>query len=390
MAQDKIPRNRRDLANILRVKDNKIPETVDEVVNLLNIEEDLRDSVTPYVKIAQATLKKSKKSPDQLTNEWWTSVIPWEPRQKKVRNLSSLGSSDFDARKPLLKISLQQQRTRLSSILKQLKETAIAENTTPIEIAALLLQLIVNEEDNRPVAKVANDMVSGSFSNHTNQLVPVDKALFILDLLEVGRRKYTQLRQTLLGDDIIFPSYSKVADLRNLIILRHSRSLYPDPVKPIGVYTPYSLQVQQTLERILSTADLPTSEDFPLTFRIADGLDGSGCHTIYNQQHTNIRTKNFILSCFKPISIHTGSGKVVWKNISPNSPFSQRPIFLCAAKECEENIRTFMEDMINPETSSIEGGLVIVFLKKEQISLKKEQNLVKNLSENIGKFGEEK
>ena len=60
MAQDKIPRNRRDLANILRVKDNKIPETVDEVVNILNIEEDLRDSVTSYVKIVQATLKKSK------------------------------------------------------------------------------------------------------------------------------------------------------------------------------------------------------------------------------------------------------------------------------------------------------------------------------------------
>ena len=266
----------------------------------------------------------------------------------------------------MFKISLQQQRTRLSSILKQLKETAIAENTTPIEIAALLLQLIANEEDNRPVAKVAKDIVSCSFSYHTNQLVPVDKALFLLDLLEVGRRKYTQLRQTLLGDDIIFPSYSKVADLRNLVILRPSISLYPDPVKPIGVYTPYSLQVQQTLERILSTVDLPTSEDFPLTFRIADGLDGSGCHTIYNQQHTNTSTKNFILFCFKPISIHTALGKVVWKNISPNSPFSQRPIFLCAAKECEENIRTFMEDMINPETSklgesrSIEGGLVIV------------------------------
>ena len=33
MAQDKIPRSRHDLANILRVKDNKVPETVDEVVN---------------------------------------------------------------------------------------------------------------------------------------------------------------------------------------------------------------------------------------------------------------------------------------------------------------------------------------------------------------------
>ena len=69
MAQDKIPRNRRDLANILRLKDTKIPETVDEVVNILNIEEDLRGSVTTYVKIVQVTLKKSNKSPDPLTNE---------------------------------------------------------------------------------------------------------------------------------------------------------------------------------------------------------------------------------------------------------------------------------------------------------------------------------
>ena len=89
MAQDKIPRNRRDLANILRLKDTKIPETVDEAVFILNVEEDLRGSVTTYVKIV--TQKKIKKS---------------------------------------------------------------AENTTSIEIAALLLPLIANEEDNRPVAKV--------------------------------------------------------------------------------------------------------------------------------------------------------------------------------------------------------------------------------------------
>ena len=189
------------------MKDSKVPETVDEVINILNIE-DLRESVTSYVKIVQVTLKKSKKSPNQLTSEWWTSVIPWEPRPKKVGLQSSFRSSDFHARKPLFKISLRQQRTRLSSILEQLKETAIAENTTPIEIAALLLQLIANEEDKRPVAKVAKDIVSGSFSYHTNQQVPVD--LFLFDLLEVGRRKYTQLRQTLMGDDMIFPSYSKV------------------------------------------------------------------------------------------------------------------------------------------------------------------------------------
>ena len=169
MAQDKIPRNRRDLANILRVQDNKVPETVDEVINILNIEEDLRESVTSYVKIVQVTLKKSKKPPHQLVSGWWTSVIAWEPRPKKLGPQSSFGSSDLHAREPLFKISLQQQRARLSSILEQLKETTIAENTTPIEIAALLMQLIANEEDNRPVAKVAKDIVSGSFSYHTNQ-----------------------------------------------------------------------------------------------------------------------------------------------------------------------------------------------------------------------------
>ena len=170
----------------------------------------------------------------------------------------------------------------------------------------------------------------------------------------MGRRKYTQLRQTLLPDNIVFPSYSKLADLRDIVISRPSICLYPDPVKPIGVHLPYFLQVKRTLERILSTIDQRSSEEFPLTFKIADGLDGSGCHTIYNQPQTNTSTKNFILFCFKPISIHTTSGRVVWQN---NSPFSQRPIFLCAAKESERNIRTFMEDLINPDTSKLSDGI---------------------------------
>ena len=137
--------------------------------------------------------------------------------------------------------------------------------------------------------------------------VPVDKALFLLDLLEIGRRKYTHLRQTLLPENISFPSYSKVVDLRNFLTSSNSMQLYPNPHQPIGVQTPYFVQVQQTLEIILTTMNPLDDEEFPLTFRIADGLDGSGCHTIYNQNNTNTRTKNFILFCFKPISICTAS-----------------------------------------------------------------------------------
>ena len=138
------------------------------------------------------------------------------------------------------------------------------------------------------------------------------------------------------------------------------------------VYSPYSLQIQQTLERILSTVVLTTSEDFPLIFRIADGLDGSGYHTIYNQQHTNSSTKNFILFCFKPISIHTASGKVVWKNISPNSPFSQRSIFSNVGfglkdfseegtESCNKLIRKYREN--SARKNSFETNLMDIFVR---------------------------
>ena len=128
-----------------------------------------------------------------------------------------------------------------------------------------------------------------------DKVVPIDKALFVLDLVGVGRRIYTQLRQSLIAESIIFPSYSKVVDVRNILISRPSIHLYPDTIQPIGVYTSYFLQVQKTLERILSTINLPASEEFTLTFRIADCLDGCGCLNIYNLQHTNTNTKNFIL-----------------------------------------------------------------------------------------------
>ena len=42
------------------------------------------------------------------------------------------------------------------------------------------------------------------------------------------------------------------------------------------------------------------------------------------------------------------------KNNSPNSPFSQRPIFLIAGKENEENIRIFLTKLINPDTNQMQ------------------------------------
>ena len=113
--------------------------------------------------------------------------------------------------------------------------------------------------------------------------------------------------------------------------------------------------MRHTFLRILSTLPFPTTQDFPLQFQIADGLDGSGSHTVYNQTTTNTETKSFILFCFRPIKIIGCSGNILWKNVNPNSPFTQRPIFLHAAKENKENIKHFMFDIINSDTKQMQN-----------------------------------
>ena len=53
----------------------------------------------------------------------------------------------------------------------------------------------------------------------------------------------------------------------------------------------------------MATITPPLSNDFALTLQIADGLDGSGSHTIYNQHGTNTCTRYLSLFCFKPVLI---------------------------------------------------------------------------------------
>ena len=57
------------------------------------------------------------------------------------------------------------------------------------------------------------------------------------------------------------------------------------------MHVPYAQYVRHTFLRIMSTLPLPPTQDFPLQFQIADGIDGSGRHTVYNQTITNTEMK---------------------------------------------------------------------------------------------------
>ena len=189
---------------------------------------------------------------DRLTNEWWTSEFPLLTKSNKVSVLWER------------QLSFRQESIYSKSLCR-------TKNQTIFNIGAVKgcccnwkyqsccsLQLLANLEDYCQVAKVAKEIVAnGWFSQINEKVVTLDKALFLLDLVGVGRRIYTKLRQTLIPETITFPSNSKVAELRNTLISRPSIHLYPDSQRLIGVSTSYFHQVRQTLERILSTIDLP-------------------------------------------------------------------------------------------------------------------------------------
>ena len=348
MAEQIRPKSRHDLARMLKGNGNCIPTTITQLDQQFDLDVDKKKSLELLLHRIQDAFRKSKKSLASLEGEWWHSAL----------------TLDFDAkmksshhRKNLIDLTLQQQRVRISSVLESIKLLSTIEDTSEIQIAALALQLLSNQADNRGVAQISKSVVHdefpGKFGKTLRKELDLNKALFLLDLLQVGKRKYTQLRQNLLSSEIHFPSYRKVAEHRNSIILRHLIQPYPTVVNPIGMHVPYAQYVRHTFLRIMSTLPLPSTQDFPLQFQIADGLDGSGSHTVYNQTITNTETKSFILFCFRPIQITSCSGSILWKNLNPNSPFTQRPIFLHGFKQ-------FMNDQLRGQNLHVKVEVTLL------------------------------
>ena len=114
---------------------------------------------------------------------------------------------------------MQRQRHRLSIVLESIKELSIIENTSEAIIAAVAFQLLSNQIANREIAKlsksIVHDKYPGQFGNIFEKELDVNKALFLIYLLEIAKRKYTQLRQHLVFSEIHFPAYIKVMKQRN-------------------------------------------------------------------------------------------------------------------------------------------------------------------------------
>ena len=125
---------------------------------------------------------------------------------------------------------------------------------------------------------------------------------------------------------------------------------------PIGVGMNYTKILSFITERLIEVIGPIQETDYPLNIEIADGLDGSGSHKVYNQvnSHISFSTKSFIIFAFTILTIKDKRSQILWLNDAPNSPFVTRPIALISLKENHENVDFIMKTLINHETSKIE------------------------------------
>lgn len=340
---------------LLKENNSDVPNTTRSFLKINDLPECQYDSIRRKFSLLLNNRRDSVKSKELSKWDAMTFYKYNQPSKKRKsteadNNLQIIFEEDpgKELRKPFMKLTLKQARSRLDKLLQHIYSLAEIENVSPKAIATSALQMISNDDHDQDTSKVCQRMLGGE-DVKAHAIMPIDKSAFLLDFLEIGRRKYTELRKLCRTEDIVFPSYNHLASYRNEVGLLNRIAVVNKDLTPVGVSISYQEIVSHTLKRLLSMIKITDPTEYPLTLTIADGTDGSGSHRIYNQQtpSPNISTKNFLLFGFKVLSITNSDGVEKYANPSPNSPYSVRPIALLAMEETRENVFFLMENDIN-------------------------------------------
>ena len=127
------------------------------------------------------TFRNSKNWLASLEGAWWHSALTLD-FDEKIQSSHNKES--------LIYLTLQQQRVRISSELEYIKLLSTIEGTFEKQIAALALQLLPNQADNRGVAHISKSVVHDEFPGKfgkTQKRTDLDKALFLLNYYKLER-----------------------------------------------------------------------------------------------------------------------------------------------------------------------------------------------------------
>ena len=214
--------------------------------------------------------------------------------------------SQIPSRKHILAITMESLTKRLAILLEHITFIAGRESVDPKRIASMTLEIFANRDYDRKTSEICKEIISTGNYAPSSCILNFDKAAALIDILEIGKRKYTELQLLCKPEGFIIPTYKKISSYSHQLVLSTDIEIVKQTNGyPVGAAINYSKIISKTTERIVEIIGPIDAIHYPLTVHVADGLDGPGSHKVYNQIHTNIDflTKCFILFAFKILKV---------------------------------------------------------------------------------------
>lgn len=274
-----------------------------------------------------------------------------EPSDTDDEPTTSKRRRSFGPYKAWSELTRRRKRQITENIYQDIKTLAESNNISGREMADFLLSRF-------PQPTERNEPSSSQISPPTATALMIESGL--------GRAKYSQQRKMLknVGCDVL-PSYYKVDEFTRSIV-PVCKDIYKEETvdngdglpKQIfcGVYYSFLTSVEITLKQIFKAIDLDTSQNINLIAEMKYGWDGSGGHKIYHQLNQR-ETENLILAMFCILQIKDINNIVIFKQLAPNSEFSQRPLLILLGKETVENVDNLK--VLEGDRKLMEEGLLI-------------------------------
>ena len=268
---------------------------------------------------------------------------------------------------PLDQLSPRQRSRRTQELMSLLQEE---EEENSITTSQLLGYLLHRENYVKDRALAARGMQV--FSNKpVGKELSLDEGLYFLSQYKLGRTSYTSLRHDLKPRVELSAHYK---------LMKHKNAIMPTIAQlseVLGVILSLTKSVVVHFERLVKLLQLQPGS---YIMKAKEGLDGSGRHSVYNQQGS-FESHNMIIWMWVPLQLakdssyvamideltcstsSTGSSEIVWKEDAP-----ARPILLAVGKEDKDLLNKLIPP-VDAEICRTQSKGVKVVVSDQEYSL---------------------
>ena len=222
----------------------------------------------------------------------------------------------------------------ISSFMEERIDVGVEKKTLTQFLAYLIHR--VNYQNDKKTAEIGMNI----FRDQQFQKPTFDEndAIALMHELTLTKYQMIKLKAYLTSKGVYFPNQ------RNLLVTR--KKLHPPILSELdghGVSVSYTQLFETTTKSLIETINSKNVIDMCKEIKAVykDGGDGSGSQTIWKSASMINASDHVFQYSMVPLRLEQ-DGTTIWKNPSPNSATSTRPIFLLRAGESEERVKNLV------------------------------------------------